>query len=269
MRWIPVTPGEDLFLLVRDHILPALSPSRTVWHQLRELLSYAGGSDWFDDYIRGAVSIHVLRRLLRHWGDESEQTNDLLQEKMISRFITQEVFPGLGSALVTRLARLTVRAGRTSYQSISQALCKRVLGGATDIRCYLCAKPLDPVVPDGHESFLSLDHIWPSSLGGESVEENLIPACRVCQNDKADSPSWEWLNVHNLVWPRTPSDDARQRVTRVARIARHYLHVTAQCSTSRMTLKAGFLAVGPITLPVSFLTTGLPATFFTLGTLEG
>lgn len=52
-------------------------------------------------------------------------------------------------------------------------------------RCYYCNKK----VPAGE---LTMDHIVPVVRGGKSAKNNLVPACKECNNKKKHSLPFEW-----------------------------------------------------------------------------
>ncbi|WP_022853858.1 HNH endonuclease [Thermodesulfatator atlanticus] len=51
--------------------------------------------------------------------------------------------------------------------------------------CYYCGRKFKP-------SELTMDHLIPLSKGGKSVRENLVPACKECNNKKKYLLPWEW-----------------------------------------------------------------------------
>lgn len=124
---------------------------------------------------------------------------------------------------------------------------------------------LDLSARDGDPAQFTLEHLWPSSLGGDSEEENLLPACIYCQNKKADGMSWEWPNLHNVVLSPLPSASALASVGREIKIARHYFEAMQLCDTENMTLKEAFLKLGPMN-DLAHVSTDEPVTFFHLKT---
>ncbi len=52
-------------------------------------------------------------------------------------------------------------------------------------RCYYCGRRVKP-------SELTMDHLIPLARGGRSVRENLVPACKECNNKKKYLLPWEW-----------------------------------------------------------------------------
>jgi hypothetical protein len=164
-----------------------------------------------------------------------------------------------------RIARLVVNALACSYRGVTQATRRRLLNGSTTVTCYLCGVPLDATVLDQQDArFLTFEHLWPKSAGGDNIDENLLPACRFCQEAKADALSWEWLNVHNLILATRPSPVAYRAVTRGAKVARRYLHVMELCEENRLSLKEGFVRAGPWQTQLTSARTGSPVTFFDL-----
>lgn len=266
-----VTSGEQLFFEVRDRTLVSMGVGRGNGNEVNELIGEIGGTHEFIDYIRGTLAVHAVRRLLRYWKREQEFVQgEHLYVKRISRFIKDNMFPSLDDAEITKLARLVVAATDASDNRISQAVRKRVLSETKTISCYLCGRSLDVSAPEGHAGFVTLEHVWPCSVGGDSIEENLLPACTKCQETKKDSFSWEWFNIHNLVLPAAPSEEALKSIAQPARIARHYLQALSECSEHPLTLKEAFRRIGPMgDTSVRSMSEGLPVTFFDLRTIEG
>jgi hypothetical protein len=132
----------------------------------------------------------------------------------------------------------------------------------------LCHAELDPKAPENTPEFLSLEHVWPKSAGGDSIEENLLPACNKCQNVTKDTLSWEWFSVHNLVLPIEPSASAIASVSRKGFYARHFLEAMRTAGEENLSLKDAFVRLGPIRRAVYSKSTGEPTTFFDLVTIE-
>jgi 5-methylcytosine-specific restriction endonuclease McrA len=58
---------------------------------------------------------------------------------------------------------------------------KRIAAG----RCYYCGKSVPP-------DKLTMDHVVPLSRGGKSARNNLVAACKECNNRKKNSLVFEW-----------------------------------------------------------------------------
>ncbi len=62
-------------------------------------------------------------------------------------------------------------------------------------QCYYCKKPL-------RDSEVTIDHLYPEAYGGISVTNNLVPACKLCNNTKADMNEQEyreWLSIEDKI----------------------------------------------------------------------
>jgi hypothetical protein len=263
----PVTAGERLYILVRDEILDLTGEGAVRWKNIGVLFEGLSGSRTFAAYIKGASAIHATRRLLRFWYDERQSVvNESQYVRRVSAFIRQEMFPSIGDEPARKIARAVIEAEQACNRVVNSSCRAAVLKERQRHTCYLCGSALDPKASEGAPDFLTLEHVWPTSMGGDSVEDNLLPACTRCQHHTQDSLSWEWPNIHNLVLPSNPSEQALDSVPRKVRYARHYLEALRIAAKERLSLKQAFLRLGPISTQLGYLATGLPLTFFDLQT---
>lgn len=263
-----VTEGERLFTLIRDRVLDEVGNGGLLSGSQCEALSNLSGSPDFSAYIRGAVAIHALRRLMKYWRSEKESTaNEATYIGKVSRFITDEIFPELSKDRVSQLARYVIKASDSSNRTIPNRTRKNVVAEFGTLKCYLCSRDLYLNVAEQDGSFFTLEHIWPSSLGGDSVEENLLPACRECQRLKGDALSWEWIAVHDVVLPVLPPIEALNAIPKRIRIARHFLLALQVCDREGFSWKEALLSIGPMNVDLSHRKTRLPVTFFDLKTM--
>jgi hypothetical protein len=263
----PVTAGERLYLLVRDEILDLTGEGAVRWKNIGVLFEDFNGSSAFLAYIKGATAIHSTRRLLRFWHDERPGIlNESQYVGRVSTFVRQEMFTSIGDEPSRKIARAVVEAEQACDRSINSSCKAAVLKKRQRHTCYLCGGKLDPTALQGTPGFLTLEHLWPTSMGGDSVEGNLLPACVQCQQHTQDSLSWEWPNIHNLVLPSNPSKRALHSVPRNVRYARHYLEALRIAENEHLSLKQAFLRLGPIGTQLGYVATGLPLTFFDLQT---
>lgn len=262
------TAGEQLFLFIRDRVLEGVGQGQVRWSTAAPLWE-AMGDDRYSRYFRGAVTVQILRRLLRHWGDaRSSLPNEAQHVAKVRSFVRHEVFPGLDTMLETQLARLVVNAEAASQKDVSRSVRSAVLATRGQLRCYLCAEELNRKADADTPTAPTIEHLWPRSLGGDSVEENLLPACGGCQKTTQDTVSWEWLNAHNLVLPPRPSEAAVNSIGPRVRGARHFMHAVDVAERQGLTLKEAMLRLGPIKRPVTWINTDLPITFFDIQTAE-
>ena len=52
-------------------------------------------------------------------------------------------------------------------------------------QCWYCRKVVSPAE-------LTMDHLIPLAMGGESSKDNLVPCCRDCNNKKKSMMPMEW-----------------------------------------------------------------------------
>jgi hypothetical protein len=262
------TAGEKLFYLIRDELIDLMGVSHARWSNLELLFELIGGDAKYAGYVKGAVTVHLIRRLLRFWEVEKRLIADeSLYVRKMADFIKREVFPGLDASSVSLLSRAVIRAEAASFKPIKPQVKANVIGERKAIRCYLCNRELDKKAKEKDESYLTFEHLWPTSIGGDSIEDNLLPACKRCQKVTKDTASWEWLNVHNLVLPSSPSDEALISVSHPVRFAKHYLEAIRLADESQLSLKDSFVRLGPMSHTLTHLQTGLPITFFDLRTV--
>jgi 5-methylcytosine-specific restriction endonuclease McrA len=256
--------GEQLFRYVRDEVVPATSRPE-VWHGLGETVNTIGNSEHFERYFRGAIALYAVRRLKRFWDEEGAPPENT-RVRRVAKYVREEVFLGTPEDVTNRLARMFVKAYDASDRRINASTRQTVIEERTPIACYLCGFVLDRDAPDGHAQLVTIEHLWPSSLGGESDARNLLPACVRCQQRKSDSLSWEWWNIHNLVLPYAPDNECLTSVSWEARIASHYFTVMQWCEEEGHTLKDGFVRIGPVAGVPRFEGRGAPISFFDLRT---
>lgn len=262
----PVTQGERLFLLLKDEVFDSIGQEELNWANARSLFLRSTGHDDVSDYVRGSIAIFCLRTMLRYWEEEKASVDTNLHLKHLGRFVRDEVFPGVQVHLSERIARQVIEAERCSGKAISSTVKTEVLMQKLNHHCYLCGTGLTVGIPQGSPGHLTLEHIWPSCIGGDSIAENLIPACEKCQNITEMTASWEWVNVQNLMLSSKPSAQGLLAVNNKYRYARHYKSVIETTSSLGLTMKEGFIKVGPMK-PTSAVGGGhRPISFFEIST---
>jgi hypothetical protein len=261
-----VTAGERLYFLIRDEVIHSIGERNARWPQAQAYFDALDGGSTFTAYIKGTVAVRATRQLLRYWKSKRDDVGDETQYvKTISKFVREEMFPSIDVDLCRRLARNVEDASQASDRAVKRSHRRAVLGTGK-CRCFLCGALLDVGVPKGSAEYPTLEHLWPASMGGDTIEENLLPACSECQRVTKDTLSWEWYNIHNLVLPAEPSQDALDAVDKRTRYARHYFEAMTSAETERLTLKQAFVRLGPMTSPPTYVRTDKPVTFFELKT---
>lgn len=262
------TNGEKLYVFIRDSVLDSDNASGPDWPNINEFLTDVAGNHRFALYIRGAIAVHAMRRLLRSWIEEKSNINNESNYVKGAKKLIKEVFPLLSEDLTGRLARLVIRAEKSSFMEIPATAKKNVIGKHGSAQCYLCNKKIFDDRPKDHHELLTMEHVWPQSMGGDSIEENLLPACLKCQKDTKDTLSWEWVNVHNIVLPSEPSGNALKSVSRREKIAKHFELAIQVATELQITMKQALLQIGAVEPELKYIRTGYPITFFDLQTVR-
>ena len=256
--WQPTTAGELLlhFLAINVAALRDIGFSR-----MDGIAGITRGSP-FGQFIDNCVVLHCFGRLLqvsKHLRNINENAVDA--RAAIEKFAINSLNISRGSALnfdelptiALEAAEASSEASRRIKSSVKSAVLKRYNG---TYACYSCDGPLaidaQQTLLDGSSSrpnplYLDFDHLWPHSLGGSSVEENLLPSCQFCNRSKSDNASWEWVPLQALL-PETMLDSPHLESKLLGKAEKIALHMRAAFEYSRTngtTLKDAYIAIGP------------------------
>ncbi len=248
------TSGETLYYHIRNNVLPSVEHAAEAWRTLNSIHFDVAASSGLQDFLQGVVAIHACRRLLQCFKHATANGPSDHTIPSVAKNVARELFPRSGRDDIAKIGRMLVHAGRTN-PTIPNGVRARVLGARTPFfKCYLCDTPIE-------RAGLSLDHLWPSSLGGESVDDNLLPACAVCQKIKADAATWESVAIHDLVLPAADTLAHVPNVPGPIQIACHHLNAIEECKEGSLNLKQAYLRIGPARY-ARVRRVGVPVTFF-------
>jgi hypothetical protein len=268
--WKPVTAGELLvhFLCANAPCFsqPPLTPHNTLDGIPRGLP--------FRDFVHGCLLFHASTRLTqvaKHYrslyiDDDGKALNAIRQ------FALDQMDLAPGSCknfedLPLRTFDCAASASRaSSTPNIHEK--KKVLDACKGVyACYACGKLLDPSVRDTlADNYLTYDHLWPHSLGGDSKAENLMVACRFCNVTKSDAVLWQWHLVQSLIPASALGETLLDAhcLTRHQKMALHSRAALSYARTFGTTLKDAYLAVGPRLPLITVLNPDDTADFFNL-----
>src|SRR3546814_15014473 len=68
--------------------------------------------------------------------------------------------------------------------------------GELGMQCYMCGRALTRRGNAGVDKY-TVEHLWPISFGGETIEGNLLPACANCNSRRKHMLSWAWGPVQS------------------------------------------------------------------------
>jgi hypothetical protein len=239
------TPGEHLCSYLFDNLIDS-----GFWVKFEERhLSASGRAQQYHQFFRESLALNLTRRLILFAEKAKDHLNPTdpgfvkLLNPAISRWGLLDIN---GTGKISRLAKESVVAAN---HGISDTMRKHFLRKALrqSEPCYLCGCVLNHDLKEHapKHNDLTLDHIWPQSYGGDSIELNILPACRSCNsNKKQDFPSWAGCDVHSLILSVNPSKDALNSIQGRYRFALHNRYVKELAVERRISLRDAYLEVG-------------------------
>jgi hypothetical protein len=240
-----VSPGEHLCCYLFDHLIDS-----GFWTKFEEKhLSSSGYAQEFHHYVREMLALNLTRRLILYAEKAKEHLDPTatgfvkLLNPAISKWGLLDI---KGKGVIPRLTKESVVAAN---HGIPETLRKKILREASrnSEKCYLCGCQLNYSLSadESRADDVTIDHIWPQSYGGDSIEENLLPACRSCNsNKKQDYPSWAGCDVHSIILSVNPSIKSLNSIQGRYRFALHNRYVREVAVERRMSLRGAYLEVG-------------------------
>lgn len=239
------TAGEDFVdFLVGRHI------GAYEWQQLATALVSTGRGDDWSEAIQDMAVLHLARRLIAGGSSivasstdwdlvvEREMKQMILDTMVVDYFRVGEIYARLESAIAA--ARSSISTG-TRNQLRSE--CRREAPW-----CYLCGEDMDFNVTNSVREF-TLDHVWPQAFGGNSDPENLLPACRSCNERKGHAASWSLYPVQALVQGYRLSSEGVAALPKEMRFAVHTRRAIQEAKATGSSLKNAFVRLGRPDLP--------------------
>jgi hypothetical protein len=87
--------------------------------------------------------------------------------------------------------------------------------------------------------------VWPRAYGGESVEENLLPACKSCNGRKGDIAMWALYPIQAIVCGFNMDESDFALVPKEARLAAHARIAGSMARADDISLKEAYVRLGP------------------------
>ncbi len=192
MLWKSATSGEDLFLLLHKKIGGTLDLSSRTGIGLDALVS----PEDFSEFVQLTATMEIFFRCVRSATSYMKAVNNPSANELASAVRRDIDLPGhLGRDRM--FSEHLLRTGRIAYKTPRD---KRVEQAAMDevgMRCYMCGIALTRRGSGNGRDKYTIEHLWPLSFGGETIEGNLIPACANCNNRRKHMLSWAWGPVQS------------------------------------------------------------------------
>jgi hypothetical protein len=248
MKYEIKTAGEQLAYFIQDRIL-----SRAAWDKFSDELTCTGRSDALCDFFHEVTVINLTCRivaagtsLLRASGERPARSlQDTNFEKEFLDFLRERL--SVRQSLSGDLLRNALRAVESTQRDATPKQRNTFKGWADreHRHCYLCGVGLDFTEQDPVRKF-TLEHIWPQRFGGDSIEDNWLPACGSCNSrKKRDFATWAMPNVQSLILGFDPSESEYGAVEGSQRFALHQLAAKKLASQRNMSLKRAYVLLGP------------------------
>jgi hypothetical protein len=256
-----VTAGERLCNFLNRRLLKS-----DVWGDLEELLSVTGRSAHLVLFFRELAAVTLTGRIVtagQSLSGSFETVDDPGFRKVFTEHLRDVV--GIPTRLLDELFRHSLRAVSAAIASTPPSVAKHMRAWAIlrHPHCYICGTVLDFDVPELINTY-TLEHIWPRAYGGDSVEENFLPACDSCNSKKKRHfATWVMPAVQSLQLGLSPTEQRLGEIEGSYKFSLHYRAAQRVAMEKRITMKSAFLEIGPWT-DVRLLDTDDVADFFNL-----
>lgn len=241
----PVTSGERLFQHIADQFF-----SKEAIQQVYQLshLQIGNRQDDMAEYYIGIYCFNVTARLIKKatYLVEDFAVIEAQRHSNMRMYVQTEMGIAIDSKNkqdVNKLVTLALAAALESGKPIAPSIKKLVTSRQVSVCCYICGIGLQ-LTGDDEFTQIQYEHIWPSSFGGDSTLENLLPACKKCNNAKNSMLLWQDAYVHSFVLEPSPSVNAIKSISRREKIALHRRGIFREACDKRLTLKDAALKVG-------------------------
>lgn len=236
------TTGEVLFQFILKEIYSTAGLTEI---KSLGILTIGGRSDFFSEYFLGINAMNILARCIK----KAERVRGIEDEALHQSSMVKYLQQTLGMAhhndeSLEKLARLVLLAASDSKRRIKDSIKKSIRNGRNEVPCYLCGSMCQHNASD-NDAGIEYEHLWPASFGGNSVIENLLPACAVCNREKKDMLLWHTGHLFSFVLKPDPSSDELTAITKKAKIAAHMRSIFAKACSEQISLKTAAEILGP------------------------
>jgi 5-methylcytosine-specific restriction endonuclease McrA len=240
----PATKGELLWVWLVQHHYNNCAERLSG----QEFLLLSGRPEGMGQYVEGVVLSFSFIRLMTAAKSIFSAPKDITVCMSDMRAYINNWMHWLDSEQRNRLVRLVREACESSDRPISAGTRQLAWPRGNSDRCYMCSALLTlhrRHFVDANGKNANLDHIWPSSLGGNSIPENLLLACQACNNAKKHLLTWESGHAHSLIYTMGfETHDFYSRVPRLEKILIHRRAAFVLACRERLTLRDAFQKLG-------------------------
>jgi len=237
-----VTDGERLCNFVNHRLLASVP-----WDTLAFALEPTGRPADLIEFYREITAVGLTGRLVSAGTSmaESVAIDDPAFRKEFTGLLRDYI--GIPHRTIDELFRFSQRAVMAALEVLPKSLRTQmeIFGMRSHPHCYMCGVSLNFTDREIPQSY-TCEHVWPRAYGGNSIVENLLPACQSCNSiKKANFPTWVMPAIQSLLLGLSPTDNRLQEINGSFKFAIHYRAAQRLAIRERRTLKSSFLQLGP------------------------
>lgn len=251
-----ITDGERLCSFIKRELSPP-----DIWSSVASRLTALGRGHQLANLFEEIAAVQLTGRLViggKSIADQiggRESLGEIEYCQLLRDFVreTTEIGAKVWKDVGKRLLNRCVEGVRACYENVTKPLDQQVRQQAgRKPRCFLCGEELiiarneqiAALSDENQKRVYEVEHVWPRSYGGNSILENLLPACHECNNRKGNYASWGMVDVQALILEPNPPPEQLQRISgqrRFALLSRSALELADQ---ENLTLKEAFRQLG-------------------------
>lgn len=236
------------------------------WGDLGILLAVTGRAEHLVEFFREVAAVTLTGRIViagQSLAKPFPTLDDPGFRKLYSEHLRDVV--GIPKHALDELLRWSIRAVEAASSHPTPSLVKRMRAWAKQRhpRCYICGTALNFETAQVIDSY-TLEHIWPSAYGGDSIEENFLPACDSCNSKKKRHfATWAMPAIQSLQLGLSPTEQRLGEIEGSYKFSLHYRAARRLAVEKRISMKDAFIEIGPWS-DVRLLDAGDVADFFNL-----
>lgn len=208
--WKPVTYGEELFLNLHQELGARMRVDGPSGSEMACLVDFPA----FQTFARLSATCEVFLRCVRCAVDQYRQGPSAPAIRFAQAARLELDLPGQ-LLQNKKFAERLKQVGRIAFERHRHKATEENATRNEPDQCYLCGTSLTGV---GHAT-RTVEHLWPLSLGGETVEHNLVLACHDCNSKRGHMMTWAYGPVHSTYYtyssnnPKTKTPPADLRLS--------------------------------------------------------
>ena len=236
------TDGEKFYLYIKSQNQDVFD-----WSRFELMHNYTGRASQYIELFSEIVAVNLVCRLVSVGRSIHDRFHifdpefDYEFKKYLRDYLS------LQATQFDQFYRFCKSAVRASIGGINATVRRNLTAWSqrTHDFCYMCGVRLDYSSDLPYNAF-TLEHLWPQSYGGNSIEENLLPACRACNSKKKkDFATWAMPAIQSMIYGLEDSEEKLDEIDGSYKYALHYKFVQDYSRQKKISLRRGFQEIGP------------------------